>query len=113
MFAVRILARSMMGLSLSVMAADSTGFDPGVFLNAGAIGLFTLAYFTDRIVNKSQLDRALAERDKAEAQRDDLIRSQQEKVIPLLEGIQQRLLPVMEKVIDRLDEDRRQPRSDR
>ena len=54
-------------------------------LNFGALGVIVLLFVTGLIHTKPTVDRIVAERDKAEAQRDSVINDVLEKVAPALE----------------------------
>lgn len=53
--------------------------------NYGALGLIVLAFLTGLVFAKPTVDRLIKERDKAEEQRDSVIRDVLEKVAPALE----------------------------
>jgi hypothetical protein len=87
-----------------VVAQETPSFDIGSLINYGALGLIVIAFLTDRIHTKNSMDRMIADRDRAAQQRDAIIKMQHEQVIPLLEGINARLVPMMERVARIMEE---------
>ena len=90
------------------MAAADSGFDPITFLNFGVLGLVVLSLITgwlwtkpsvDRLVEEKQ--RAIAERDKAYAQRDAMAEVLQEKLLPVVGefiATTAALLPILQQI---------------
>ena len=70
-------------LTLRLLAAASGPFDP--LLVYGPLGVFVVAFALGLIVAKPIYDRAVADRDRAEAQRDAVTKDVMERVAPVLE----------------------------
>lgn len=86
-------------------------FDYTAILNTGIVGIMLFAFFTDRVFTAKAYNRVIAERDAERAARDEITRQQSEQVIPLLTSLKEVLIPLMNRVANRLDEpvERRTP----
>jgi hypothetical protein len=79
----------------ALLAADVPGLD---VLGGSVIGIVLLLSLFGYIWFKPSIDRLIADKEKAEAQRDALVDIYETKVIPVLSDVQARILPAMEKL---------------
>lgn len=100
----------------TVGGTDSGGgsepaFDYTAILNTGIVGIMLFAFFTDRVFTAKAYNRVIAERDAEKAARDAMTHQQFDQVIPLLTSLKEVLIPLMNRVANRLDEpvERRTP----
>lgn len=106
-FTCRIVYVSGAYLLFGTEGDPSFTIDPLTIINTGVVGFMFLAFFTDRLFTAKAYARIIAERDKAEAGREAMTKQQFEQVLPLVQRINNVLIPLMEKVLDRLENERK------
>lgn len=94
-----------------LLAQDGASSDPVLsFLQYGVLGLVIVALLLGWLWAKPAVERIITDKEKAEQARDDLMKVQEEKVLPaLLEqtGVTRSLIPVMQEVVRLLEEHRK------
>lgn len=101
-----------------ILAQEVTGGSPLDFVQYGVLGLIIVALLLGWLWAKPAVDRLIVDKEKAEAQRDALMVTMQEKVLPVLaqtSQVNEAMRPVLAEVVKALDEFRTTmpPRSSR
>lgn len=97
-----------MGLHAAAEVLAQSGFDPTTYLNFGVLGLVVVSLITGWLWTRPSVDRlneekqrAIAEKDKAEAQRDAMAQVLQEKLLPVVGDFistTKALMPVLQEI---------------
>lgn len=86
---------------------QSSGGSPLDFIQYGILGLVIAALLLGWLWAKPAVDRLIADKEKAEEQRNDLLKVYEEKIMPALiqsTSVTTSLIPVMEEVIRCVDD---------
>lgn len=82
----------------------STTYDISQLIQYGVLGLMVVGFLIGWIWAKPAVDRLTADKEKAEAQRDELIKAFAEQVIPVLDEVATRVVPVLNELRDDVKE---------
>lgn len=84
-------------LSVLLLQAAPTTSDGGIFeyVQYGVLGLIVIGFLLGLIWAKPAVDRLIKDKEAAEAQRDALIKTYEEQVIPLLREVDQKVVPAI------------------
>lgn len=72
----------------------------GYLLTYGPLGVFAVLMVLGRVVSRTELDRANARADRAEAQRDELAQRMVSDLVPLVAEVQRTMVPALKQVAD-------------
>jgi hypothetical protein len=90
----------MLGGSLRLIYAQSEPEPVSYLLTYGPLGIFAVLLVLGRLVTKTELDRANARADRAEAQRDELAQRMVSDLVPLVAEVQRTMVPALKDTAD-------------
>lgn len=85
--------------------ASSTGIFE--YIQYGVLGLVVVGFLVGFIWAKPAVDRLIKDKEAAEHQRDQLIETYEKQVIPLLQGVEEKMLPAISEMVQAVREMRR------
>lgn len=72
----------------------------GYLLGYGPLGVFAVLLVLGRVVSRTELDRANARADRAEAQRDELAQRMVSDLVPLVAEVQRTMVPALKDTVE-------------
>jgi hypothetical protein len=97
---VRVLGPLAIGGFLRLTFAQSAPEPVSYLLTYGPLGVFAVLMVLGRVVSRTELDRANARADRAEAQRDELAQRMVSDLVPLVAEVQRTMVPALKDTAD-------------